>query len=120
MRDHVPVAVKDTDERSSLETAVHGISIRRNDGLVEDLAAGEVGVQVDIINEDEVLVIIQGVIAQSDQIGYRGDLVGVVRLSRPAAVFRLCRCDEQTRDQRQKDGSRNLGSPNAKATGNRF
>ena len=53
-----------------------------NDGVVEDLAAGEVGVQVDVGGEDEVLVVIGGRLAEGDQVGGGGDLVGVVRLTR--------------------------------------
>jgi hypothetical protein len=81
------IAVKDAGESRALEIVFDCIHIRRNDGFVEDLPAGEVGVQVDVGSQEEVLGVIFGTIAQQHQVLCRSDPVRVVRLSRPAAVF---------------------------------
>jgi len=47
----------------------------------EEPAAGQVGVQVDIVDEDEVLVEQVGVRADGDKLLSRGDLVRIVRLA---------------------------------------
>ena len=91
MRDRVAVSVKDAGEERP--------PTRCNDSLVEDLASGEVGVQVDVGRQDEVLVVVFGRLAQGDQIRSRGDLVWVVRLTRAAAVFGVSRQYKQARYQ---------------------
>jgi hypothetical protein len=88
----MPVAVEDAGEAISGEDRparilVTGVGIRRNDRLVEDLAAGEVGVQVDVGGQEEVLVVVAGSLAEGDQIGGRGDPVGIVRRAAAAAVL---------------------------------
>ena len=89
MADHVALTVKHPGERGPLELVILAgrVSIRGDDGLIEDLAAGEIGVQVDVAGQDEVLVVIAGSLAQQDQIGGRGDLVGVLSRAAAPAVF---------------------------------
>jgi hypothetical protein len=92
----VAVAIKNSAETLSL---AHNRQARawvgRDDGPVEDLAAGKVGVQVDVRGQDEVLIVVFGRLAEGDQIGGRGDLVRIVRLSRPAAVLGCGAGDEE-------------------------
>ena len=87
------VSVKDTGERSTLEVRVRVIwvGIWGDDGLVEDLALGQVGVQVDVGGQYEVLVVISGSLAEGNHIGCRSDLVRVVRCPASPAVFGLDR-----------------------------
>ena len=94
------IAIEDARKRGPTGDTVPWVVIRSDDGLIEDLAAGEVGVQVDVGGHDKVLVVIGGRLAEGDQIGGRGDLVGV--LGRPAApgVSGLGGQDKQTRGQR--------------------
>lgn len=51
------VAIKGTCERDSLESSLNVVRIGRNDRPVEDFAAGEVGIQVDVGGQDKVLVV---------------------------------------------------------------
>jgi len=101
MGDCVTIAIKDAGERSPLKPRVPVIrvSIWRNDGPVEDFAAGEVGVEVDVGGQDKVLVVILGTIAKCHQIGWRGDLVRVFSCSASPAIFGLGReADKANRD----------------------
>ncbi len=63
MRDSVTIAIEDSSKCSSLKSLLHIIHIPGNDGLVEDLSAGQIRVQVDIGRQDEVLVVIINIIA---------------------------------------------------------
>jgi hypothetical protein len=65
MRDDMPVTVEVTGEKSPLEITPFIVRVRiwRNDGPVEDLAAGEIGIQVDVGGQDEVLVVVVGCLA---------------------------------------------------------
>ena len=83
-------AIENAGESSS-EPALRVIDVRCDNRLVEDPSAGEVRVQVDVGGQDEVLVVVAGRLAEGDQIGGRGDLVGIVRLACPAAVLGLGR-----------------------------
>ena len=88
------VAAKDPSERSPPKARFVSRPVHVawcNHGLVEDLSAGEVRVQVDVGGQDEVLAVVFRRLAEGDQIGGRGDLVGIVRLARPAAVFGVSR-----------------------------
>jgi hypothetical protein len=49
------ISVKDAVKRSALKARFDIIRIRGDDSPVEDLAAGEVGVQVDVGGQNEVL-----------------------------------------------------------------
>jgi len=89
MRDCVAMAVETTREGSSLIVALHVVGVRCNDGPVEDLPAGEVGVEVDLGGQEEVLVVITGRLAEGDQVGGRGDLVRVLSRSAAAGVLGL-------------------------------
>jgi len=95
----VAVAVKDAGKGASLGQFRGVVDFRRDDGLVEDLAAGQIRVQVDVGGQDEVLVVISGTLAEGDQVGGRGDLVCVVRFSRTPAVLGVSRQDKHTRGQ---------------------
>ena len=75
------VAVKNAIERR--------FPTRRDNGLVEDLSDRQVGVQVDVVCQDEVLAVIFGTIAEGDQVGGRSDLVRVVRRPAAPAIFAL-------------------------------
>ena len=96
-RDHMTIAIKDTRERHSLKLRVliTWVCIRCNDGLVEDLSAWEIGVQVDVGCQDEMPAVIVETVAKQDQIGGRGDLVRAVGLSRAAAVLGIGRKAEK-------------------------
>ena len=89
MRDRMPVAVKDAHEGSPLEPALRVTGVRCDDGPVKNLAAGQVGVQVDVGGQDEVLEVVFGSLAQQHQVFGRSDLVRLVRLSGAAAVSGL-------------------------------
>jgi hypothetical protein len=93
------ITIKDTGKWSTVKPRARVIYVWRNDGSVEDLAAGEVGVQVDVGGQDEVLVVVLGGLAQQHQVFCRSDLVRVIRVSGTAAVFGVGRQYEQARNQ---------------------
>ncbi|MHC4537558.1 MAG: hypothetical protein ACYS6K_26800 [Planctomycetota bacterium] len=77
MRDRMTIAIEDAREISY-------------DCPVKHLAAGQIRIQVDVGGQDEVLVVIFGILAQQHQVLSRGDLVRIVRLSRTATVLGVC------------------------------
>src|SRR4030042_854256 len=83
------IAIEDTSERSARCQRKRVVNNWGDDGFVEDLAAGQIRSHVDVGCQDEVLVVIFGAVAKCDQIGGRGDLVWVVRLSGAAAILSL-------------------------------
>ena len=89
VRDHVPIAIKDTAEGGPLEAQVTVVRMHiwSNHSPTKDLPPRQIRVQIDIGREDEVLVVVVGRLAEGDQIGGRGDLVRVVGLARAAAVL---------------------------------
>ncbi len=90
MQDVMTMAVKDAGERSPLEITPPIIPVvRRDDGLVEDLAARQIGVQVDVGCQNEVLIVIFGAFAKQHQVLCCSNLVRVIRLSRPATILCL-------------------------------
>ena len=91
------VTVKNAVKRSSPKPQFTIVHIRSDDGPVEDLTAGEVGVQVDVRSQDEVLAVIFGTIAQQHQVLCRSDLEWVIRFSRPAIIFGMGRKADKAR-----------------------
>src|SRR5512133_3749627 len=84
----MPPAIQNAHERGPLkrEPITSLARMRSDDSSVEDLAAGEVGVQVDVGRQNEVLVVVFGGFAESNQIGGRGNLVGIVHRTGATAV----------------------------------
>ncbi len=60
---------------------------RCNDRLIEDLAAGKVGIQIDVVGQDEVLVVIFGILAKQHQVLGRSYLVWIVWFAGATSVF---------------------------------
>ncbi len=90
------LTVKDTGENGSLEPVLGLVHVGRNHSLVKDLSPGELGVQVDVFGQDEVLVVIGGRLAEGDQVGRRGDLKRILgRAAAPAVFGRSGRNDDQ-------------------------
>ncbi len=65
------------------------VSSRCDDGLIKDLPAGEVRIQVDVGGQDEMLIVIFGSLAKHHQVFCCSYLVRVVWLSCAAAVLCL-------------------------------
>ena len=85
------VPVKDAVKRDSLKPLPGIVCIRSDDGPFEDLPAGQARSQVDVGGQDEMLIIIVGILAEQHQVLGRGDLVRIVSLARAAAVFGIGR-----------------------------
>ena len=88
MRDRVTVAVEDASKTDAIKLQLTCIiSIRRNNGLLEDFPGGKVGIKVDVGGQDEVFVVIFGIIAKQYQVTGRGDLIRIIRFACAAGKF---------------------------------
>ena len=67
---HISTSVKDSGERSALKprVLVIWVHIRGNNGPVEGLTAGQVGIKVDVCCQGKVLVVIFGTLAEQHQV----------------------------------------------------
>jgi hypothetical protein len=84
----VVITVKSSDERFSIKWTVHvRNSIWCDDSLVEDFEAGQGRIKIDVGCQDEMLIIVFAILPKLHQVVCRSDLIGIIWLSSPTAVF---------------------------------
>src|SRR4030042_6200213 len=80
--------------RSRFSEWINGIG--SDQGFRKNPPLRKIRIQINVVGQDKVLVVIFGTVAEQHQVLCRGDVVGVVRLSRTAAVLGIDRKAEKT------------------------